>query len=306
MAIIEGVGDEVTILFGIVFLVLVLVLAWVSTQTADRSDQLFTSMVSTATYPSAEPESTEVTQAGGEVQDENVNEPQMIVEQNKENTENAAVDETASSSNEQTATEPENKTSVPNSDGLRQRTACSPFASSNSSSNNGRLESQEPETSEAASQPPPNDFDGRGMVLRLKFLNDTEKLARVKLDDTIGYLKRTYFPGQEHQVRLIYQGQLLREDSQTLASLHLTDNCVLHCHISQHATPQMPAGTHAADQVNTALNIGSLMVPLFVLMLAVLWYFQIQYRQFFTATATFSLVGITIFFSFMAFAVYRR
>lgn len=117
---------------------------------------------------------------------------------------------------------------------------------------------------------------------------------------------RTYFAGQEHQVRLIYQGQLLRDDAQTLASLNLADNCVLHCHISQHATQAMPAGARAADQVHVALNVGSLMVPLFVLMLSVLWYFQFQYRQFFTAPATASLVGITIFFSFVAFGVYRR
>ena len=117
---------------------------------------------------------------------------------------------------------------------------------------------------------------------------------------------RTYFAGQEHQVRLIYQGQLLQDDGQTLASLNLSDNCVLHCHISQHATRAAPAGARAADQVHVALNVGSLMVPLFVLMLSVLWYFQIQYRQFFTAPATASLVGITIFFSFVAFAVYRR
>lgn len=120
------------------------------------------------------------------------------------------------------------------------------------------------------------------------------------------YFGRTYFAGQEHQVRLIYQGQLLQDDTQNLASLNLADNCVLHCHISQHATRATPAGARAADQVHMALNVGSLMVPLFVLMLSVLWYFQFQYRQFFTAPATASLVGITIFFSFVAFGVYRR
>ncbi len=121
------------------------------------------------------------------------------------------------------------------------------------------------------------------------------------------FIFRTYFAGQEHQVRLIYQGQLLQDDAQTLASLNLADNSVLHCHISQNATRAVPAGARAADQVHVvALNVGSLMVPMFVLMLSVLWYFQIQYRQFFTAPATASLVGITIFFSFVAFGVYRR
>lgn len=117
---------------------------------------------------------------------------------------------------------------------------------------------------------------------------------------------RTYFAGQEHQVRLIYQGQLLQDDAQTLASLNLVHNCVLHCHISQHASRGATGGPRPADQVQVALNVGSLMVPLLVLLLSVLWYCQIQYRQFFTAPATASLVGLTIFLSLVAFGVYRR
>lgn len=118
---------------------------------------------------------------------------------------------------------------------------------------------------------------------------------------------RAYFPGQEQQVRLIYQGQLLRDDAQSLAALHLAPNSVLHCHISQHSPAPAPAGPRAsADPVHTALNVGSLMLPLFVLMLAVLWYFQLQYRHVFTATATTFLAGLTLLFSFMAFTMYRR
>lgn len=143
-------------------------------------------------------------------------------------------------------------------------------------------------------------------MVRLKFLNDTERTAQVKPQDTIGYIKRTYFAGQEQQVRLIYQGQLLQDDAQTLASLNLVHNCVLHCHISQHAGRGAAGGPRPTDQVQVALNVGSLMVPLLVLMLSVLWYCQIQYRQFFTAPATASLVGVTIFLSLVAFGVYRR
>lgn len=111
-------------------------------------------------------------------------------------------------------------------------------------------------------------------------------------------------------MRLIYQGQLLRDDSQTLAALHLTHNSVVHCHISPHRLGTVPAGAHAGtahvDATHAALNMGSLMVPLFVLMLGTLWYFQLQYRHVFTATATTCLAGLTLVFSFVAFAVYRR
>ncbi|NWQ98069.1 TMUB1 protein, partial [Burhinus bistriatus] len=145
------------------------------------------------------------------------------------------------------------------------------------------------------------------MVLRLKFLNDTERLARVRPGDTVGALKRAYFPGQEQQVRLIYQGQLLRDDAQSLAALHLAHNSVLHCHISPHSPAPAPTGPRAsADPTHAALDVGSLVLPLFVLMLAVLWYFQLQYRHVFTATATTFLAGLTLLFSFVAFTMYRR
>lgn len=227
MALIEGVGDEVTLLFGSLLLLMVLLLAWISTRTSEPPEHLFTS----ATGP----------------------DPSLRLSSAHQDTTPSSTSTTSSSS------------------------SSSPSSSSQ-----------------------------RNMVVRLKFLNDTERTAEVKPQDTIGYIKRTYFAGQEQQVRLIYQGQLLQDDAQTLASLNLVHNCVLHCHISQHAGRGAAGGARPADQVQVALNVGSLMVPLLVLMLSVLWYCQIQYRQFFTAPATASLVGVTIFLSLVAFGVYRR
>ncbi|KAK1173855.1 transmembrane and ubiquitin-like domain-containing protein 1 [Acipenser oxyrinchus oxyrinchus] len=286
MALIEGVGDEVTVLFALLLVLLVLVLAWVSTHTTDRNEQL---LQSAASQRRAGPQSTLEEAAAP---DTDLNETPL-----------AAGEEEKSSDHEE---ERSSREVGSGNDGIRHReTAAATAASSQTSA--PPSDTPQPLTSSANSQPSEADpTPDRNMVLRLKFLNDTERVAQVKLEDTIGYVKRTYFQGQEHQVRLIYQGQLLRDDAQTLSSLNLADNSVLHCHISQHATAQAPAGVRATDQVHAALNVGSLMVPLFVLMLSVLWYFQIQYRQFFTAPATASLVGITVFFSFMAFGVYRR
>ncbi|TSK82142.1 Transmembrane and ubiquitin-like domain-containing protein 1 [Bagarius yarrelli] len=283
MALIEGVGDEVTLLFGVVFLFLVLVLAWASTHTAEP-DHLVSS--SSGPVSSVEPESQEPQPPG------NITSPPHS------STEDDKTERAAEESGD--GAEAAGEESLLGAEALRHRNVQGPSVSMQPPA--GASSSIEVSTSEDV---PPNNTE-RNMVLRLKFLNDTERTAQVNPDDTIGYIKRTYFAGQEHQVRLIYQGQLLQDDAQTLASLNLADNCVLHCHISQHATRAMPAGARAADQVHVALNVGSLMVPLFVLMLSVLWYFQFQYRQFFTAPATASLVGITIFFSFVAFGVYRR
>ncbi|KAM6954039.1 transmembrane and ubiquitin-like domain-containing protein 1 [Aplochiton taeniatus] len=272
MALIEGVGDEVTLLFGAALLLLVLVLAWASTHTAEPPDHLFTTppaSVSTSSSASASlqlqtPPLAQRPAPGHGTAGEGSDPPPAP----------ATLDALSAAPGEDGKAEPRAEAGSREGDG-----------------GGGPADAE----------------DTRNMVLRLKFLNDTERTAQVKPEDTIGYIKRTYFAGQEHQVRLIYQGQLLQDDGQTLASLHLADNCVLHCHISQHATREAPAGVRAADQAHAvALNVGSLMVPLLMLMLSVLWYFQIQYRQFFTAPATASLVGITIFFSFVAFGVYRR
>ncbi|XP_077580891.1 transmembrane and ubiquitin-like domain-containing protein 1 [Stigmatopora nigra] len=174
-----------------------------------------------------------------------------------------------------------------------------------------------PDPAPAPRAPPPVDDKGdeaapsedsqRNMVVRLKFLNDTERTARVKPQDTVGYIKRTYFSGQERHVRLIYQGQLLRDDDATLEALRLPHNCVLHCHVLQRAAGTGAAGgAAAAEQVQAALNVGGLMVPLLGLMLAVLWYCQIQYRHLFTAPASASLLGVTVFLSLLALGIYRR
>ncbi|XP_058878978.1 transmembrane and ubiquitin-like domain-containing protein 1 [Acipenser ruthenus] len=320
MALIEGVGDEVTVLFALLLVLLVLVLAWASTQTTDRSEQLFQSA---AFQNRAGPQSTlgetaapdmdfnETPLAAGEEEKKSSDQEEERSSPGEEERSSPGEGERSSPGEGERSSPGEEERSSPGevgsgNDGIRHReTAAAAAASSQTSAPPSGT--PQPLTSSASRHPSEADpTPDRNMVLRLKFLNDTERVAQVKPEDTIGYVKRTYFQGQEHQVRLIYQGQLLRDDAQTLSSLNLADNSVLHCHISQHATPQAPAGVRAADQVHAALNVGSLMVPLFMLMLSVLWYFQIQYRQFFTAPATASLVGITVFFSFMAFGVYRR
>ncbi|XP_077470958.1 transmembrane and ubiquitin-like domain-containing protein 1 [Stigmatopora argus] len=231
MSLIEGVGDEVTLLLVALTAAAVLLLAWASTRTSEHPRAPLTPAAATETLPTA--------------------------------------------SSPDTATAPAARAPPP-------------------VDNKG---------DEAA----PSEDSQRNMVVRLKFLNDTERTARVKPQDTVGYIKRTYFSGQEHHVRLIYQGQLLRDDDATLEALRLPHNCVLHCHVSQRAAGTGAAGgAAAAEQVQAALNVGGLMVPLLGLMLAVLWYCQIQYRHLFTAPASASLLGVTVFLSLLALGIYRR
>jgi len=141
-----------------------------------------------------------------------------------------------------------------------------------------------------------------------------------------------YFWGREQQVKLIYRGQLLQDPRRTLVSLNIAHNSVIHCHVCQPLVPSVPeqeegegslisrpdpgvgvprrrggggisGGLRAAG---VALSTSSLVVPVFVVVLAVVWYFRINYRQFFTAPATFSLAGVTVFFSFLVFGMHGR
>lgn len=130
MALIEGVGDEVTILFSVLACLLVLALAWVSTHTAEGADPL--------PQPSGTPTPTQPSEA-------------MVV--------------TDSIRGEAPGAE---------TPGLRQR---------------GQAAPPEPSVGLAATPPPP-DSPQEPLVLRLKFLNDSEQVARAWPHDTIGSLKR--------------------------------------------------------------------------------------------------------------------
>ncbi|XP_053569230.1 transmembrane and ubiquitin-like domain-containing protein 1 [Bombina bombina] len=227
MALIEGIGDEVTVLFGLLVLLLVLVLAWVSTHTSERTHLPWAS-------PSGE-------SAGSSQEDDQRGDPSDAI--NSVNT----------------------------------------------------------EPSPSATAEPGE--DGSTIQLRLKFLNDTERLVTVQPLHTIAHIKRTHFPGQEQRVRLIYQGQLLRDDSQTVSSLQLRDGSVLHCHISQYTAGPGMGGQEVAQ---VPLNIGNLLVPVLGLVLGMMWYCQLQYPHFFTSTATTCLGGLTLLASAFAFSSYRR
>lgn len=243
MALIEGVGDEVTLLLGVLLGLAILLLAWVSTQTPEPAP------VQTSESHESSPQSV---------------------------TEDTPIPSSSASSDSPAEAPPLAAGSEQKRDGEE------------GVRNRGRDERN-------------------SLVLRLKFLNDTERTATVSPQDTVGHIKRTFFVGQESRVRLIYQGQLLQDDSATVSSLNLSHHSVLHCHISAPRGPgQQGAPQGGPEQVAVAVNIGGLMVPLLMLMLVVLWYCQVQYRQFFTAPATATLAGLTVLLSLVAFGVYRR
>ncbi|XP_032094044.1 transmembrane and ubiquitin-like domain-containing protein 2 [Thamnophis elegans] len=293
ITIIEGVGDEVTVVAGIVVLIMALVLAWLSTYVADGSNHLLGTVVANGDSSVIHLNPIE-NYVGNSVSEQS--EPQNATE----NTEEKA-DEGSASGTGPTVEQVDNGSGSDTLDclldiqGLPQRTLSIDGVSQESQGvpqTVANMEESEPNT---------------GFIkVRLKFLNDTEEVAIVKPEDTIGILKSKYFPGQESQMKFIYQGQLLQDQARSLQSLNILDNCVIHCHLSQTVSAIPDTVVAPSEAGGITLSMSDLMIPIFMLMLAVIWYFRINYRQLFTAPATISLVGVTVFFSFLVFGMYGR
>ncbi|ETE59949.1 Transmembrane and ubiquitin-like domain-containing protein 2 [Ophiophagus hannah] len=294
ITIIEGVGDEVTVVAGIMVLIMALVLAWLSTYVADGSNHLLGTVVATGDSSVIHLNPIE-NYVGNSVSEQS--EPQNATE----NTEEKA-DEGSASGTSPTVEQVDNGSGsdaaldcLLDIQGLPQRTVSIEGVSQESQG-----------VPQAVTNMEESELNPGFIKVRLKFLNDTEEVAIVKPEDTIGILKSKYFPGQESQMKFIYQGQLLQDQARTLQSLNILDNCVIHCHLSQtvSAIPDTVAAPSEAGGIT--LSMSDLMIPIFMLMLAVIWYFRINYRQLFTAPATISLVGVTVFFSFLVFGMYGR
>lgn len=144
MALIEGVGDEVTLLFSCLLLLTVLLLAWISTRTPDPPDHLFGS--TTGLAPS-------------------------------QRTSHAHQDTHPSTS----PTPPSSSPSSSAGDSAASETIAASTQEKQGGGDDGE-DVVRSRTGESSSQ--------RNMVVRLKFLNDTERMAQVQPEDTIGYIKR--------------------------------------------------------------------------------------------------------------------
>ncbi|XP_027487304.1 transmembrane and ubiquitin-like domain-containing protein 2 [Corapipo altera] len=273
---IPGVGDEVTLVAGLAVLALALVLAWLSTYVADGTSQAL------GTGDAAVIRLGPLPPYGGAAGAAEAPEPPGVPENTEEKTE----EEEGAVAQGDSGTTPD--------PGLEQLLDVQSLSQ-------GMAEPRAPGEGDLCP----------GLIkIRLKFLNDTEEVAMARPEDTVGVLKSKYFAGQESQMKLIYRGQLLQDQARTLRSLRITDNCVIHCHRSRGATTATPALPDPVPAVPTApglpLGGGTLMVPTVMVVLALGWYFRVNYRQLFTTPATVSLIGVTVLVTFLAFGVYGQ
>lgn len=328
LTMLDGMEGEVTAAGGVLLLVLALVLAWLSTHVADRGDHILGTILTVGTHASliglggpdsysGGPPSTDTSEQQAPPQSQE-NKPDDV-EPGTERGESEGLGEGADGVRMDLLLDIQSK--QPQTRRLQA-----------SDEDDDDVEEEEEEEDEGLEEEDKKILlhipvlsrtiqpttTTTGISVRLKFLNDTEEVAVLEPQDTVGVLKSKYFSGREHQIKLIYQGQLLQDPKKTLLSLNITHNSVIHCHISQTLHEPAPeegaqSGAGVGSRVSggfraagVAISTGSLVVPVFVVILAVVWYFRINYRQFFTAPATISLVGVTVFFSFLIFGMHSR
>ncbi|KAM3863735.1 transmembrane and ubiquitin-like domain-containing protein 2 [Diretmus argenteus] len=320
LTMLDGMGDEVTATGGVLLLVLALVLAWLSTHVADRGDHILGTILTVGAHASLIGLGGHDSYSGGPPSADTPEQqtPPPSQENKPEETEPGSESEGTGEGAAGLGT-----------DLLLNIQSKQPHVGRyhpDDDDDDEEEEDEEEEDDKMVTKLIPvlssntSTLTTTTISVRLKFLNDTEEVAVLKPQDTVGVLKSKYFSGRERQIKLIYQGQLLQDPKRTLFSLNITHNSVIHCHISQalrEAGPEegAPSGSNSGvasgvsggfRAAGLALSTSSLVVPVFVVILAVVWYFRINYRQFFTAPATISLVGVTVFFSFLIFGMHSR
>ncbi|XP_078581716.1 uncharacterized protein LOC144865054 [Branchiostoma floridae x Branchiostoma japonicum] len=147
---------------------------------------------------------------------------------------------------------------------------------------------------------------GEGEIaIRLKFLNDQERVVYAKPEETISEFRRRFFHEEvqaDHLVRFIYHGQVLVENH-TLSSYGLNNNCVVHCQVTHESSPSQ--STVELLPETEALDVGNFVAPLFGLIVSLVWYVKLQYPHLFNPTTSIALAAVTLLFLLGVIALYR-
>jgi len=167
----------------------------------------------------------------------------------------------------------------------------------------------EPEQANATEQtathpdtPAPPVPEEERVTVRLKFLNETQKDVSASLVENVGQFKRRYFSEEmssNKNVRLIFNGQVLRDENSSLRSCGIFDKCVVHCliHAGPAQAPGSPPGghshSHSPNTQHRDLDLSAYFIPILGIALACLWYFAVAYTAYFNFLSTSALIGLT-------------
>lgn len=160
--------------------------------------------------------------------------------------------------------------------------------------------------------PATEDAAGSGITIKLKFLNDSQREVRAAPTESLGRFKRRNFAedlADNKTVRLIFNGQMLSGDGQSLSHYGLFDNCVVHCLVSR--GEQAPSGSQAGGSSGASsgdaratfvdaddnLDLSHICYPLLGSVLVMLWWCQVVYSHYFSLASSMSLVTLTVLFA---------
>lgn len=356
MSLIEGFGDEVTIFLGILLVLFIICLAWISTNIRDIP--FFSVIIIELTH--RRNRNTENANQTEVLNSPEANPPNPSSQNNSENgVENTIPQSETTLDNEQSSTTADEVSSVNSQNGEEEETCENPdinvtqetksdstdssqqlnetelrhrrlnfFQSKNESSTISNPQTvadslnlnQEPSVQGSPVQSPvtepinnrqqesvplsaenetvhsrETDSETGLITVRLKYLNETQRNVTAAPNVTIGQFRRDHFAvelSQNKLVRFIFNGQDLRNDSNTLQNYNIGNNSVVHClitQVNQQAPPPRPENQGSFD-------FGVVVLPIFGLLLCFVWYLRFEYRHFFTATSTFMLIGLTFLF----------
>ncbi|XP_030748880.1 transmembrane and ubiquitin-like domain-containing protein 1 [Sitophilus oryzae] len=173
------------------------------------------------------------------------------------------------------------------------------------------------------------DADPSNITIKLKYINDDIRIVDGRLHEPLGDFKVRHFETELNSnkiVRLIFNGQVLKEDRQSLQNCGLFNNCVVHCLIHQKRpsisdeliqgnigqNPELLRGhsftivTNINNNNNQGIDwdLGNFLFALISFMLLAAWYFRYVYAHLYTVTASVGLLIITGIFSIVLIGTY--
>ncbi|CAG9859554.1 unnamed protein product [Phyllotreta striolata] len=345
MTIIEGIGDEVVHFFIALFVVVIGTAAWWTTNISEqryirtavilerrrhRTHRRLTNHTETVTIveasttsplaeePQSTPETPVETPASSE-QSATIKPPELTVEGTSSNQQQS----------ENITAEGEEESIIETMDAdanvVRQRRLAFYSGFANDQPDLTESNSGPPLEEPVPSAPPNEESEGQsvGITVKLKFINDDLKLVDGKLNESLGDFKKRHFLSElssNKLVRLIFNGQVLQPDTQTLKSCGLFDNCVVHCLIHQkrnqaneQATTEGRREGYSFTHTNGSPNnnnqyrdwdLGNFLFASISIILLAAWYFRYMYAHLYTVTTTIGLILITGIFTIFLVGMY--
>ncbi|XP_057335553.1 transmembrane and ubiquitin-like domain-containing protein 1 [Microplitis mediator] len=202
------------------------------------------------------------------------------------------------------------------------------LSASSDSDKPDEAEQSGPEPALAGDSPQDICNEDNEITIKLKFINDDQKIVTGRLKEMLSEFKRRHFQVEldaQKRVRLVFNGQVLQPDSETLEKCGLFHNCVVHCLVHQ---PLIPTSTQSStsssryssngnsnqsfqnlpggdgpgiSSLHQEWDLSRLLVSILTLVLAIAWYSRYHYAQLFTVTTTMALYALTALFTLALF-----